>query len=89
MPRYHIGLRSETHLSEHLVVERDDLTALRVELAVFVGDLLRKHADQIWEDQDWRVDVTDDSGLILYAMEISATDSAASMVYSSPSSSRS
>jgi hypothetical protein len=63
------------------VVERDDLTALRIELARFVGDLLKKHAEIIWQDQDWRVDVTDERGLILYVMEISATDSAATMRY--------
>jgi hypothetical protein len=58
-------------------VERDDITALRIELARFVGDLLKEHAELIWEDQDWRVDVTDDTGLILFAMEISATDAPA------------
>jgi hypothetical protein len=77
--RYYIGLRSETHLNETLEVEREDLTALRIELARFVGDLLKEHAGVIWQDQDWRVDVTDDTGLILFVMEIHATDTAATM----------
>jgi hypothetical protein len=81
LPKFHIGLRSDTHLNETLTVERDDLTALRIELARFVGDLLKEHAEIIWQDQDWRVDVTDEKGLILYVMEISATDSAATMRY--------
>jgi hypothetical protein len=76
---YHIGLRSETHLNETLNVEHDDLTGLRVEVARFVGELLRDHAELVWEDQDWRVDVTDDRGLILYVMEIHASDTAATM----------
>jgi hypothetical protein len=79
VPLYHIGLRSETHLNETLDVERDDLTGLRVELASFVGELLKDHAELVWEDQDWRVDVTDDKGLILYVMEIHASDTAATM----------
>jgi hypothetical protein len=62
-------------------VERDDLTALRIELARFVGELLKDHAEQVWADEDWRVDVTDERGLILYVMEIQASDSAATMGY--------
>jgi hypothetical protein len=63
-------------------IERDDLTAVRVELATFVGELLKDHAEEIWVDEDCRVDVTDQTGLILYSIQISATDSAATMFYS-------
>lgn len=82
MPRYFIGLRSETHLHETVEVERDDLTLLRIELARFVGELLKDHAEQIWQDRDWRVDVTDEHGLILYVMEISASEAPAVLPYS-------
>lgn len=74
-----IELRTANRVSETLVVERDDHTELRVELARFVGDMLRDHARQIWVDEDWRVDVTDETGLILFVMNISATDTAATM----------
>ncbi|MGZ8284345.1 MAG: DUF6894 family protein [Allosphingosinicella sp.] len=77
MPNYNIELRTADRVWETLAVERDDHTALRVEMARFVGQLLKDHAQQIWEDQDWRVDVTDEAGLILYVMHIDATDSAA------------
>lgn len=79
MSLYHLELRSVDRVWETLDVEREDLTALRVEMARFVGQLLQDHAGQIWADGDWRVDVTDDSGLILYVMHISATDTAATM----------
>ena len=77
MARYNIALRTESHVSETLAVEMSDLTELRVEVARFVGQLLRDHANQIWVDEDWRVDVTDESGLILYVMQLTATNSAA------------
>ncbi|HEX8366808.1 MAG TPA: hypothetical protein VF603_16130 [Allosphingosinicella sp.] len=48
-------------------------------MARFVGELLRDHAGKIWADKDWRVDVTDETGLILYVLSIFATDSAATM----------
>lgn len=60
-------------------MEKKDIRGLRVELGRFVGQMLRDHAEQIWSDQDWRVDVTDASGFILYVMHLSATDTAATM----------
>ena len=79
MALYNIALRTDTHVRDVLRVERDDLTGLRIEMARFVGELLKDHAEQIWVDEDWRVDVTDEDGLILYVMQISATKSAATM----------
>ena len=72
MARYNIELRTETHVSETLEVEMEDLTALRMEVARFVGEMLKDHAGQIWVDQDWRIDVTDERGLILYVMQLQA-----------------
>jgi hypothetical protein len=72
MAKFNIELRTESHISETLAVEMDDLTALRVEVARFVGEMLREHAGQIWVDEDWRIDVTDHKGLILYVMQIQA-----------------
>ncbi|HMJ92748.1 MAG TPA: hypothetical protein VK472_01480 [Allosphingosinicella sp.] len=77
MPKYNIELRTAGQVWETVVVERDDHAALRVEMACFVGELLKDHAGKLWSDEDWRVDVTDERGLILYVMHISTTDSAA------------
>jgi hypothetical protein len=77
MARYNIELRTDTHMAETIVVEREDIAELRIEMARFVGELLRDHAAQLWLDQDWRVDVTDARGLILFVMHISVSDTAA------------
>ena len=77
MALYNIELRTDTHVGETLQVESEDLRALRVELAKFVGELLKNHADRIWVDQNWRVDVTDERGLILFVIHVLATDTAA------------
>ena len=77
MPRYHIELRTQDRVWETITVDKDDHTDLRIEVATFVGELLKEHAAQIWVDEDWRVDVTDDSGLILFVMHLFVTDSAA------------
>ena len=77
MARYRLQLRTESVVATALEVDHDDLTQLRIELARFVGELLKDHAGQIWVDEDWRVDVTDEAGLILFVMQISATHTAA------------
>jgi hypothetical protein len=77
MSAYNIELRTEKRVWETLVVESQDLTALRIEVATFVGDLLKEYAAKIWADEDWRVDVTDERGLILYVMHLSAVQAPA------------
>lgn len=79
MARYNIELRSLSHVATTLEVERDDLTGLRIEVARFVGELLKDHAAQIWSDQDWQVEATDETGLILFTMNVFASDTAATM----------
>ena len=77
MAHYNIELRTEKRVWETLAVDSADLTALRVEVASFVGDLLKEHAQKIWVDEDWRVDVTDERGLILYVMHLSTVQAPA------------
>ncbi len=79
MPHFNINLRTPSVVSESWHIEMPDHTALRIELARYVGEFLKDHANLIWEDEDWRIDVTDESGLILYVMQISATNTAATM----------
>jgi hypothetical protein len=80
MPKYHINVRTESHIATTVDVERDDHTALRIELAQFVGELLKDHAEMIWTDEDWQIDVSDDDGLVLYVMHIAAMKTPATMI---------
>lgn len=82
MPTFHINVRTASHIAQTVDVERDDHTALRVELARFVGELLKDHAELIWTDEDWQIDVSDDEGLILYVMHIAAMKTPATMANS-------
>lgn len=72
MPSFNINIRTQSHIADTLPVQTDDHTALRIELARFVGELLKDHAELIWVDEDWQIDVSDESGLILYVLNISA-----------------
>ena len=77
MAFYHFEVRTPSHVMITEGAEFADGTAARVEAAKRVGSLLHDHAGQLWVDQDWQMDVTDDNGLILYVIQISALRSAA------------
>lgn len=72
MPYYNINLRTKSHIADMIEVDRESVEELRVEVARFVSELLRDHASALWVDQDWQVDVTDDTGMILYVVHLSA-----------------
>lgn len=72
MPTYNFEVRTPTHALVTEGIDLPDSTAARVEAAKRIGDLLRRHAGEIWVDQDWQMDVTDERGLILYAILVSA-----------------
>lgn len=78
MAIYNINIRTDSHIADSLEVEMADQTALRIEVARFVGEMLRDEADLIWEDKDWRIDVTDAEGKIIYVLHISAAEAGGS-----------
>lgn len=79
MAIYNINVRTTSHIAAAITVEHATLTSLRLELAQFVGELLKDHAELIWSDQHWQVDVSDGSGLILYVVHISAAETSATI----------
>lgn len=72
MPVYNFAVRTPSHVMLTESIDLQDSTAARIEAARRVGELLNDHAGQIWVDQDWQMDVTDESGLILYMIQVSA-----------------
>lgn len=61
MPRFHIEVRTPTHVMLTEGVDLADHTAARVEAARRVGALLSEHANRIWVDQDWQLNITDET----------------------------
>ena len=50
------------------VAEFEDTDDARVDAAIRVGLLLHAHANQIWVDEDWQMDVTDETGVALFVL---------------------
>ncbi len=70
-----------------MVAEFADLSnsdEARVEAAKRVGLLLHAHAGRLWEDEDWQMDVTDERGLILFIINVSAFRTSATRVKADP-----
>jgi hypothetical protein len=75
--RFHFQVRTGTHV---MITEFADLGGTRearVEAAKRIGVLLTAHADKLWVDEDWQMDVTDDAGLILFVINVTAMESSA------------
>lgn len=77
MPYYNFEVRTETHVMHAEGCECQDDAAARREAARRVGELLQRHAGDIWVDEDWQMDITNSVGLILYVIHVSATRTAA------------
>jgi hypothetical protein len=77
MARFHFVVRTDTHILLSDSVDLLSLESARVEASRRVGDLLKTHAEAIWVDKEWQMDVTDEVGLILFIINVSAMKSAA------------
>jgi hypothetical protein len=77
MPIFHFEVRTPTHIMASHSGEFADGNAARVEAAKRIGDLLHAHAGEIWTDEDWQMDITDEHGLILYVITVNAMRSPA------------
>jgi hypothetical protein len=75
--KFHFQVRTGTHV---MLTEAGDFSnsdEARVEAAKRIGLLLHEHAGNLWVDEDWQMDVTDERGLILFVINVSAMRSSA------------
>jgi len=77
VPNYHFQVRTDTHVMLSEVVDLPNAEQARIEASRRVGALLTEHAGKIWADQHWQMDVTDNVGLILFVLHLSAMRSPA------------
>jgi len=74
MPRYHFNVHDGTDLPDVEGTELPSLDHARREAVRYSGCLLRDHADAFWTGEEWRMDVTDERGLILFSLMFVATN---------------
>jgi hypothetical protein len=57
---------------------------MRLDAAKRIGGLLHEHAGKLLEDEDWQMDVTNETGLILFVINVTGIMSSATTDFPKP-----
>lgn len=76
MPKYHFDVFKPAAEKDIDGIELSSLSDARTEATALAGAMLKETAD-IWALSDWRIEVTDDHGLMLLRLDVVATISPA------------
>ena len=74
MPRFHFHISDQIVRRDEEGTELSDLTAARREAVKLAGAMVSERAEHFWRDDDWKLDVTDDRGLLLFSLVIMGFD---------------
>ncbi len=66
MPRFYFNVQDGKAGLDVIGTAMPDWTAARVEALRFMGEILKDNAPHIALDEDWRLEVTDSTGLTLF-----------------------
>lgn len=73
MPLFHFNVCDGFDLPDVDGTELPDLRTARREAVRLAGRLLPEEADKFWDGQEWKLEVTDHAGLILFRLDFTAT----------------
>ena len=79
MPRFHFNVYDGVCVLDTEGTELPDWQAARLEAIRYAGALLVDDAQHVAHGQDWRMEVTDDTGLVLFRLDFIVMASAATM----------
>ena len=69
MPRFHFNVYDSVCVLDPEGTELADLQAARVEAVRYAGALLADDAQRVAAGVNWRMEVTDDTGLVLFRID--------------------
>ncbi|WP_407519115.1 DUF6894 family protein [Methylobacterium oryzisoli] len=81
MPRYHFNVYDGVELLDKTGVELPDQIFARREAIRYAGILLENGAERDNLGSEWRMEVTDNSDLLLFRLDFFVTDAPASVSY--------
>ena len=79
MPRYHFNVYDGATVMDHDGVELHDWEEARLEAVRYSGEIFRDEARRIASGDEWRMEITDEAGLVLFRIDFSVMASAATM----------
>lgn len=74
MPRFHFNIYDGVNLLDPTGTELPGWDEARSEAVRLAGDVLKDSAHRIALGEDWRMEVTDDTGLILFRLDFSVLE---------------
>lgn len=74
MARYHFHDADGVRQCDEDGIELPDDEAARVLAARYAGDMLKHEPRKVWDHGQWRVEVTDDSNILLFTVVMVAID---------------
>jgi hypothetical protein len=73
VPRFYFNIEDGKKIEDHEGTELPDVAAARTESIALAGALL-KDAARYWDGTDWRMTVTDDTGVVVFMLRFSAEE---------------
>jgi len=77
MPRYHFHTQNGSSFTDADGRELESVRDARIEAARAISQMVEARPDEFWEDGLFRVTVTDERGLILFMLDLSAIEAPA------------
>ncbi len=74
MPRYYFQVRDGESLPDREGTDLPDYYAAQVEALSTAGELLRDLGANFWNRAEWRMEVTDEQGRVLFVLRFSAEE---------------
>ena len=77
MPRYFFNHAGDGYPPDDEGLDLPDLGAARIEATCFAAERLRDRPQYAWDDMDFRIEVTDGDGLLLFTILVLGIDAPA------------
>ena len=77
MPRYFFHVEDGTSRSDEESTELENIVQAKCEAVKLAGRLICDEASEFWDRSQWKMTVTDDTGLILCILEVLGTEAPA------------
>ena len=76
MPIYHFNIADEVRADGTAL---KDLTEAKCEAVKFAGRAICDAAGEFWDRKEWSLTVTDETGLILFQLDVNGTEAPAAL----------
>ena len=73
MPRYHFNVYDGRFIPDEVGTELPDIVAARSAAVIATGEAIRDLGGKFWDNSDWRMDVADKQGKVLFTLRLSGS----------------